>query len=142
MQLNYPPKLKAISIHPPFAYAIIRGFKREEYRSKPTNRKGWVLIHASKSSASDEYFNEYGINSSTVKRGAIVGACKITGCLQTNYEEYAYQLSEAFEFKSPVACAGSQSIFWGATNEERKVVFTLASEQIKKYLLTKSVSQQ
>lgn len=137
MEINYPAKLKAISIHPPFAYAIVQGLKLEEYRSKPTNRKGWILIHASKSTASDEYFKEYGINPSNIKRGAIIGACKILTCVQTGFSEYAYHLSEAFEFKNPVDCIGCQSIFWGATNDEKKVVFTLASEQIRSHLLNK-----
>ena len=137
MDINYPAKLKAISIHPPFAYAIVQGLKQQEYRTQPTNRKGWILIHASKSTASDEYFREYGINPSTIKRGAIIGACKIISCLQAGFDQYAYELSDAFEFKTPIHCAGSQSIFWGATNEERKVVFTLASEQIRNHLLKK-----
>jgi len=140
METNYPTNLKAISIHPPFAYAIVRGLKEQEYRSKPTNRRGWILIHASKSTSSDEYFKEYSINPGTIKRGAIIGACKITSCVQTGYDEYAYQLAEFFEFKNSITCAGSQSVFWGATNEERKVVFTLASEQIKNHLLMKKAS--
>lgn len=135
MDINYPAKLKAMSVHPPYAYAIVRGFKDQEYRSKPTNRKGWILIHASKSTASDECFADYGIHPGSIKRGAIVGACKITGCRQAGYDNYIYQLAEAFEFQTPIDCAGSQSVFWGATNEQRKVVFTLASNQIREYLL-------
>lgn len=135
MDINYPAKLKAMSVHPPYAYAIVRGLKDEEYRSKATNRKGWILIHASKSTASDECFAEYGINPGSIKRGAIIGAYKITGCRQAGYNNYVYQLAEAFEFKTPIDCTGSQSIFWGATNEQRKVVFTLASNQIREYLL-------
>ncbi|QLE54976.1 ASCH domain-containing protein [Nostoc sp. TCL26-01] len=135
MEINYPAKLKAISLHPPYAYAIIRRLKHEEYRSKPTKRKGWILIHASKSTASDDCFQQYGINPANIKRGAIIGACKIISCRQAGFDNYAYQLSEAFEFRIPIDCAGSQSIFWGATNEDRKVVFTLASEQIRSYLL-------
>lgn len=135
MHINYPEKLKAVSVHPPFAYAIVRGLKKEEYRSQATNRKGWILIHASKSTASDECFVDYGIYPGSIKRGAIIGACKITGCRQDGFKDYAYQLAEAFEFKSPIDCTGSQSIFWGATNEQRKVVFTLASNQIREYLL-------
>ncbi|OUL28098.1 hypothetical protein BV378_08010 [Nostoc sp. RF31YmG] len=136
MEINYPAKLKAISLHPRFAYAIVRRLKQKEYRSKPTNRKGWILIHASKSTVNDEFFREYSINPGNIKRGAIIGACKkIISCMQTGFNEYAYQLAEAFEFKTSIDCAGSQSIFWGATNEERNVVFTLASEQIRSHLL-------
>lgn len=135
MDINYPEKLKAVSVHPPFAYAIVRGLKKEEYRSQATKRKGWILIHASKSTTSDECFADYGIHPGSIKRGAIIGACKITGCRQAGFDNYAYQLAEAFEFKSPIDCVGSQSIFWSATNEQRKVIFTLASNQIREYLL-------
>ncbi len=60
IQINYPPKLKAISIHVPFAYAICIGVK------------------------------------------------------------------------------GKQAIFWGAKTDAEKVAFTLASEQIREYLLNVS----
>ena len=76
MEINYPANLKAISIHAPFAYAICLGLKTQEYRTQPTKRRGWVLVHASLSKASDEYFTTYNINPSTVKRGAIIGAVK------------------------------------------------------------------
>ncbi|WP_178379502.1 hypothetical protein [Fischerella major] len=46
MTQSYPEFLKAISIHTPHAYAICMGIKEAEYRSQPTLRRGWILIHA------------------------------------------------------------------------------------------------
>lgn len=46
MTQSYPEFLKAISIHTPHAYTICMGIKEAEYRSQPTLRRGWILIHA------------------------------------------------------------------------------------------------
>ncbi|AFY33479.1 hypothetical protein [Calothrix sp. PCC 7507] len=134
-EIKYPPKLKAISIHAPFAYAICKGFKNEEYRTQPTNRRGWVLIHASQSKQSDDYFAEYGIDLTTVKRGAIVGAVKIINCVGFP-GNYAYQLANPINFSRPVeGVKGKQAIFWGPKTDAEKIAFTLGSEQIREFLL-------
>ncbi|MBD2726186.1 hypothetical protein H6G96_07570 [Nostoc sp. FACHB-892] len=52
-----------------------------------------------------------GIHPGSIKRGAIIGACKIIHCRQADFDNYAYQLMEAFEFKNPIDCADLQSIF-------------------------------
>jgi hypothetical protein len=134
-EINYPPKLKAISIHAPHAYAICLGIKKDEYRSQPTNRRGWVLIHTSQSKQSDDYFTDYAIDPTIVQRGAIVGAVKITSCVGFS-GNYAYQLTNPIKFSCPVeGVKGKQAIFWGAKTDVEKVAFTLASEQIREYLL-------
>lgn len=139
MQINYPTNLKAISIHAPFAYAICLGLKTEEYRTQPTKRKGWVLIHASQSKASDEYFITYNIDKSTVKRGAIIGAVQVTDCIGSD-NNWAYQLSSPVLFDQPVEeVRGKQAIFWGANSRELQEAFTLASQQIGKFLSGKEV---
>ncbi|BDA75983.1 hypothetical protein CAL7716_101490 (plasmid) [Calothrix sp. PCC 7716] len=134
MPINYPTNLKAISIHAPFAYAICLGLKTEEYRTQPTKRRGWVLIHASQSKASDEYFITYNIDKSGVKRGAIIGAVQITDCTGTD-GNWAYQLNSPVLFEQPVEdVRGKQAIFWGANSRELQEAFTLASQQIAKFL--------
>lgn len=135
VEINYPPKLKAISIHAPHAYAICLGVKQAEYRSQPTTRRGWVLIHASGSKQSDDYFVDYGIDPTTVKRGAIIGAVKITSCVGSP-ENYLYYLANPIKFSRPIeGVKGKQAIFWGAKTDAEKIAFTLASEQIRGYLL-------
>ncbi|MBH8550990.1 ASCH domain-containing protein [Nostocaceae cyanobacterium CENA357] len=135
IEINYPPKLKAISIHAPFAYAICMGEKKAEYRSQSTHRRGWVLIHPSQSKQNDDYFADYGIDPTTVKRGAIVGAVKITSCVGSP-GNYVYHLVNPIKFNRPVeGVKGKQAIFWRAKTDAEKVAFTLASEQIREYLL-------
>ncbi|MGF1676289.1 MAG: hypothetical protein ACFCUV_21780 [Rivularia sp. (in: cyanobacteria)] len=138
IEINYPPKLKAISIHAPHAYAICLGIKKDEYRTQPTNRRGWILIHASQSKQSDDYFADYGIEPTKVKRGAIIGAVKIISCVGFS-GDYAYQLANPIKFSRPVeGVKGKQAIFWGAKTDVEKIAFTLASEQIREYLLKDS----
>lgn len=74
-------KIKAISIHAPHAYAICMGKKPYEYRNRPTKKRGWVLIHASLSKASDFCFEEYNIDPKIACRQAIIGASYITDCI-------------------------------------------------------------
>ncbi len=139
MQINYPPNLKAISIHAPFAYAICMRLKKEEYRTQPTKRRGWILIHASQSKASDEYFYTYQIDINKVKRGAIIGAVKVNGCVG-NLNNWAYQLDSPVLFEQPIeGVKGKQAIFWSANSEELQKAFTLASLQIAKFLNTKEI---
>ena len=120
-----PKDLKAISIHAPFAYAICKGLKSEEYRSQNTKLRGWVLIHASQSKASDEWLKIYGLTKN-ITRGAIIGAAYIQEVVGKP-GEYAYQISDYRLFDSPFkGIKGRQSIFWGAKTIEEKKAFAEA----------------
>jgi hypothetical protein len=123
-----PSDLRAISIHAPFAYAICLGLKDEEYRTQPTKIRGWILIHSSQSKASDQYFKDYGIDIAIAKRGAIIGACKLTDCIGSP-GDYAYCLESPILFDKPIeGIRGQQSIFWGVSDKhpEHQEAFKLA----------------
>ncbi|MBN3993887.1 MAG: ASCH domain-containing protein [Nostoc sp. NMS2] len=124
---SYPESLKAISIHAPHAYAICMGIKQAEYRTQPTDRRGWVLIHASQSKDSDHYLADYGISKDTIKRGAIIGAAQITDCTwDAEFECYAYHLSQPILFDQPIeGIKGCQAIFWGAKQPEKQAAFAI-----------------
>ena len=128
MTQSCPESLKAISIHAPFAYAICLGLKDKEYRSRRTSQHGWILIHASQSKASDSYLADYGIDKSTIKRGAIIGAAQITDCTwDSELECYAYQLESPILFHQPIeGIKGCQAIFWGAKTTEKQAAFAAA----------------
>ncbi|NWF61785.1 MAG: ASCH domain-containing protein [Fischerella sp.] len=125
---SYPESLKAISIHAPHAYAICMGIKKAEYRSQPTDRRGWILIHASQSKDSDHCFADYGISKDTIKRGAIIGAAQITNCTwDAEYGCYAYHLESPILFDQPIeGVKGCQAIFWGATQPQKQAAFAQA----------------
>lgn len=122
------PDLRAISIHAPHAYAICMSIKQYEYRTQPTLIRGWILIHASQSKASDDWLSEYGIDTSIMKRGAIIGAAQIIDCTwDAEFECYAYQLESPILFDRAIeGVKGCQTIFWGANNPDRKAAFAAA----------------
>ncbi len=126
--MNFPQHLRAISIHAPHAYAIVLGIKPEEYRTRATNYRGWVLIHSSGSKASDDYFEDYGIThiKATAKRYALIGIADLYDCIGEP-GDYAYCLRNAIAFPKAVeGIKGQQSIFWGATTPERMKAFAEA----------------
>ena len=128
MTQSYPESLKAISIHAPHAYAICMDIKPYEYRSQPTDRRGWVLIHASQSKDSDHCLADYGISKDTIKRGAIIGAALLTDCTwDAEYGCYAYHLSQPILFDQPIeGIKGCQAIFWGAKQPNKQAAFAIA----------------
>lgn len=80
-------RMPALSIRQPNAEAILRGVKRIEYRTRPTNVRGRVLIYASKSRYSpaeeEEYMKSYGITDISrdeLPRGVLVGSVEIHHC--------------------------------------------------------------
>lgn len=147
--MTYPETLKAISIHAPHAYAICKGIKKREYRSRATKQRGWVLIHASKSKASDKFFKEYGIDKNTVKRGAIIGAAYLSSCRWSETDNaYSYRLREPILFDEPIEdIKGCQAIFWGAKTPSKQAAFEKAWNYIQsgtqpKDILPKSETQE
>lgn len=116
--VNFPQWLRAISIHAPHAYAICLGLKPEEYRTKSTNYRGWVLIHSSGSKQSDDYFQDYFIDPVAigVKRYAIIGTAEIYDCLGQP-GDYRYLLRNPIAFKPIEGIKGQQSIFWGKSDK-------------------------
>lgn len=128
-----PSGLKAISIHAPHAYAICLGLKPEEYRTRSTGIRGWVLIHASQSQASDSFFQDYGIDIRQIKiaRGAIIGAAYIEYCEGCS-GDYAYGISQYKLFEKPLTgISGKQAIFWGAKSDREIQAFQEAWSLIK-----------
>ena len=79
--------MKAITIHAPWAWAIIHGHKRWENRTWPTTHRGWLAIHAGSSSKSDDeaeaLFAELGIGHPddwTTYRGKLLGVVSCAAC--------------------------------------------------------------
>jgi hypothetical protein len=125
-----PSNLKAMSCHAPFAYAICMGLKDEEYRTIPTNIRGWILIHASLAKTSDTYFQDYDIDPKKVERGAIIGAALIEDCLGEP-GDWAYMISDYRLFDKPLkGIQGKQIIFWGAKTDFEKQAFDKAWSMI------------
>lgn len=126
---SYPPSLHAISIHAPHAYAICLGKKLREWRSKPTDIRGWVLIHASKSTDSDHWCNDYGLDPSQLKRGHIIGAAWIHDCQQEG-NAYGYVIGNFKLFSRTFPIRGRMPVFWQPANDQERAIFAQAWELI------------
>lgn len=65
--------MKAFTVYQPYAYAIVSGLKHYETRSRRTNIRGRVAVHAGK--------RFYG--KPNLPLGAVVGTVEIVGCVPT-----------------------------------------------------------
>lgn len=128
---RFPAQLRAITIHAPYCYLILEGFKPEEYRNRPTKQRGWVLIHSGKSHA-DDVALEYQIPTAELVYGAIVGAAWIEDCYLDEYDTgYAYQLLNPIRFPVPIEARGKQMVFWPANGDDEIRIFNTAWDYIK-----------
>ena len=85
--------MRAFTVHQPWAYAIVAGLKPHETRSRRTNIRGRVAVHAGKANLnratrtlSDRKFWELlwavgGKTDRDLPLGAVVGTVEIVGCV-------------------------------------------------------------
>lgn len=84
--------MKALSIHQPWAWLIVNGYKTIENRSWNTKYRGPVLIHASKNVRTRDYCNAVNLlhrdnigialpGIDDLEHGGIVGIATITDCV-------------------------------------------------------------
>jgi hypothetical protein len=130
--------VKCLSIHQPWAWAILHAGKAVENRTWPTSHRGPLLIHASKSRASYDaqdavaWRQRYGVelppwDSLTI--GALVGVVELAACVQASgagisAEQKAWLDAHPFTegpvcwvlkypraFAEPIPYRGAQGIF-------------------------------
>ena len=81
--------MKALTIKEPWASLIINGYKEYEFRSRKTNYRGKILIHAGKSLESNQAkrFAEYNLEYSC---GEIIGEADLVDCIKVTeeFDEY------------------------------------------------------
>jgi hypothetical protein len=110
------PKLtRAISIRQPFVELILRGKKKEEYRTKPARLRERVWLYASQ--RPHEWkpgWRAVGKQPGELPTGKIVGSVEIVGCKwDARRKCYAYQLSKPKRLrKHLVAVNQPQPVFW------------------------------
>jgi hypothetical protein len=104
---------RAISIRQPYVELILRGEKREEYRSRPTNVRERVWIYASLTPADDpKAWTQVGVSPADLPAGGIVGSVEIIDC-HWNGTHYAYTLREPRRLARPREVQNQpQPVFW------------------------------
>lgn len=118
--------MKAITLKPHWAWAILHAKKDVENRIWRTSFRGRILIHSAKSVTDKEFgdaaafiFDRFNIQvpePDTLPRGAIVGAVNIVDCVEGSTSEwftgpYGFVLREPKALARPVRCRGNQGIF-------------------------------
>jgi hypothetical protein len=115
--------MKALSVHQPWAWAIVHGIKGIENRSRRTYYRGPLLIHASKSrrELGDDY-SELLPGLPPVEElpfGAIVGIVRLVDCVSLDEVEgdrfatgpWCWLLEEAQPIASEIAWGGQRGLF-------------------------------
>ena len=101
--------IRALTLYPHFAWAIITGRKTKEYRSRRTHYRGAVLIHAS-CKAPAPFLPDGTPVPRNLPRGAIVGAAEIVGC-EEEEGDFAWHLATPRRFPSPIPCKGNLGLW-------------------------------
>ena len=122
----YPPSLRAMTLHFPWAFLICIGQKTEEYRSRTVNYRGLFLIHAGQSKESDYIIPESGILRERIVRGAIIGAAELLTSFEDS-EGAVHKLGNPVLFKTPIRpVSGCQAQLWGARTPQAIQAFNEA----------------
>jgi hypothetical protein len=104
------PAIRALTLYPHFAWAVITGRKTKEYRSRRTHYRGVVLIHAS-FKAPEPFLPDGTPVPSGLPRGALVGAAEIVGCEEDEWGGFAWLLANPRRFGRPIPCKGNLGLW-------------------------------
>jgi hypothetical protein len=120
--------MKALSIHQPWAWAILHAGKTVENRSWPTRYRGPLLIHASKTRSSYDreakldWLKVYGVELprwEEMPTGGLLGIVDLVDCLPVNQTVLSpwvegpvcWVLAKPRPFPEAVAYRGAQGLF-------------------------------
>lgn len=91
---------RAISIQQPFVEEILRGVKKYEYRSRPTQIRGRVYLYASLRAGEESRWKKLGFQPGELPTGLIVGSVEIVDCKWIDRLEcYGYKLKSPKRYK-------------------------------------------
>jgi len=108
-------KMMALSVKQPWADLIVEGVKDIENRTWSTNRRGRLLIHASKKWDDGDYAELFGKKEQCVY-GAIIGIASLVDCVAHHHSDwfegpYGFVLKNARKFRDPIPYKGRLGIF-------------------------------
>jgi hypothetical protein len=94
-------RMSALSLQQPNAEQVLRGKKKIEYRSVPTNKRERVYIYASKTPHTERSWREIGMKPGDLPTGFLVGTVEIVGC-EDKRGEYRWRLAKPKRLKRPI----------------------------------------
>ena len=130
--------MKAISIRPPWAWAILHAGKDIENRTWNTKIRGTIAIHASQSMSRPYYESAIEVigklapgakipNYEAMVRGAIVGLVELVGCEERTKskwhvrDHYGFLLANPRVLREPIPCNGRLS-FWNVPDTLARLI--------------------
>lgn len=121
-----PPTVYALSVHQPWAWALIEGPKRVENRNRNTNHRGRLIIHASKPRPAfldAQFIRMQGIKLPlTYPLGALIGELEVVDCVKATDEllrkyapwafgEYLWITENPIVYPKPIPWKGALGLF-------------------------------
>ncbi|HPC43396.1 MAG TPA: ASCH domain-containing protein [Spirochaetota bacterium] len=114
--------MKALSIRQPWAELIMLGIKDVENRSRATEYRGSLMIHAARTlDVSKEelkkYAEEYGFNPDMLIYGALIGTVEVINCTlkatrDWHYKgQYGWYLTNPKRLEKPIMIRGRLGLF-------------------------------
>lgn len=128
---EYPATTRAMTCHAPFSYALALGEKREEYRSRATQYRGWLFFHSGKSTTSDDAFEYLDMSPQDAKRGYIIGAGYLNNCSPSG-NCWAYEFLNPVLFENPLKIRGKQQILWLPADTNEVQIFKSAWQELQR----------
>jgi hypothetical protein len=130
--------MKAISIRPPWAWAILHAGKDIENRTWKTKMRGTIAVHASQTMSRPSYESAVeqirkiapGVTLPTFEamvRGAIVGLVDLVGCDELTKskwhvrDHYGFLLAHPRVLREPIPCNGRLS-FWNVPDALARLI--------------------
>lgn len=92
----------ALSIRQPHAEQILRGKKKIEFRSRPTNKRERIYIYAAGRPAPPKYWREIGLKPGGLLTGVLVGTVELVGCDRKGPKDYNWRLAKPHRLKKPI----------------------------------------
>jgi hypothetical protein len=107
---------RALSIRQPYVELILRGKKRQEYRSRPTHVRGRVYLYAGLKPGDYVWAaRKYGVRCQpdSLPVGRIVGSVELVGCKLQRNGEYAWLLERPRRYRTALTPRNQpQPSFW------------------------------
>lgn len=129
--------MKALTVKQPWAWAIVSGRKDVENRSRRTNHRGELLIHAGLNfdghgmsrigQICGRVWPDPGADGERFTFGAIIGSVTVTNSITDSWSAWAvpgyhhWLLRDAVVFPEPIACRGMLGL-WTVPDEVAEIV--------------------
>ena len=121
-------QMRAISVKQPWAWAIVAGYKDVENRSRQTNFRGPLLVHAGLSldPIGFQFLWETGLYKalpSALPQGGLVGMVEVVDCIKGYDSEWAFPghwhwvLKKPRQFRNILPCPGRLGMFFPDVSE-------------------------